>query len=159
MPRRIGSGPWRTGRPDPGGGARSATSLARGGAPIDALETCQRAAAAALGKKAADVLILDVRKLVSYCDFFLLCSASNRRQAHTISDAVQAEVARAGGPVPLGVEGLGSARWILVDLGDVIVHVFDGELRAFYDLEGLWIDAPRLEVRDRPPVEETVSHP
>lgn len=101
-------------------------------------------AKAALDKKAQDLVILDMRSLVSYTDAFVLCTASNPRQVRAIADHVREVAKRDLALLPEGVEGLESGRWVLVDFGDVVVHVFDGPLRGFYNLDGLWTDAPRL---------------
>ena len=96
-------------------------------------------------KKAFDVAILDMRKLVDYTDTFVICSARNRRQVQAIAEEVR-RVGKSLGCAPRGTEGAEAARWVLVDLGPVVVHVFDEPLRGFYDLEALWRDAPRLPV-------------
>lgn len=112
-------------------------------------------AAVALEHKATNLAILDMRELVSYTDAFVLCTANNRRQVQAIADAVSVAAKRDFGIIPTGVEGLEAARWVLVDLGDIVVHVFDGPLREFYDLDGLWRDAPRLAVPEVEGAEET----
>ena len=104
-------------------------------------------AVAAFEKKAFDVVILDMRKLIDYTDIFVVCSARNRRQVQAIAEEVR-RVGKSLGLTSRGTEGLEAARWVLVDLGPVVVHVFDEPLRGFYDLEGLWRDAPRLPVPD-----------
>ena len=101
---------------------------------------------AALEKKALDVAILDMRNLVSYTDAFVLCTATNPRQVKAIADYVREVAKKEFGRLPTGTEGSEMARWVLVDFGDVVVHVFDGPLRGFYNLDGLWSDAPRLPV-------------
>src|SRR6266702_7627286 len=103
-------------------------------------------AQAGLDKKAEDVLVLDVRGLTSYADYFVLMTAESDRQAGAIADAVD-EKLKAQGASKVGVEGYESGRWILVDYGDVVAHVFSREARGFYDLEGLWADAPRFAVQ------------
>ncbi len=103
-------------------------------------------AQAGLDKKAEDVLVLDVRGLTSYADYFVLMTADSDRQAGAIADAVD-EKLKAQGATKVGVEGYESGRWILVDYGDVVAHVFSREARGFYDLEGLWADAPRFAVQ------------
>lgn len=118
----------------------------RAEAPIEAHEIAAALARAAAEKKAADIVLLDMRELVDYCDVFIICTARNRRQVQAIAE----EVRRAGKldlglGVPL-VEGLTAGRWVLVDFGAVVLHVFDGPLRGFYDLDGLWSDAPKIEV-------------
>jgi ribosome-associated protein len=102
-------------------------------------------AQAGLDKKAEDVLVLDVRGLTSYADYFVLMTADSERQAGAIADAVDERLKREGA-TKVGVEGYESGRWILIDYGDVVAHVFNPEARGFYDLEGLWADAPRFAV-------------
>ena len=103
------------------------------------------AAKAGLDRKAEDVRVLDVRGLASYTDFLVLLSATSDRQANAIADAVD-EALSTNGYRPIGVEGVGAGNWILVDAGDVVVHVFHQDARRFYDLDGLWADAKRVPV-------------
>ena len=100
---------------------------------------------AALSKKAEDIAVLDIGKVSSLADCFVIVSGTNVRQNQAISDAIQ-EALRKEGLRPLGVEGQESGDWILLDYGDFIVHVFSPEKRAFYDLERLWKTAPRIPV-------------
>jgi ribosome-associated protein len=102
-------------------------------------------AEAALDKKCQQLLALDVRQVTSVADTFILVTATSDRHARAIADAVVDAVRRAG-EKPLGVEGYEEGRWVLIDLGDVIVHVFQAEVREAYDLERLWSDAPALEL-------------
>jgi ribosome-associated protein len=102
-------------------------------------------ARAGLGRKAEDVVILDVRGLTSYADYFVVMSADSERQAGAIADAVDEELEKAGAS-KVGVEGQAGGRWVLIDYGDVVAHVMSPEARGFYDLEGLWADAPRIAV-------------
>ncbi len=104
-------------------------------------------ARAGLDKKAEEVLVLDVRGLTSYADYFVLMTADSDRQAGAIADHVDQKL-KEGGSSKVGVEGYESGRWILIDYGDVVAHVFNREARGFYDLEGLWADAPRFTVED-----------
>jgi len=113
---------------------------------ITAVDLTRRAAEAALGRKAEELVALDVRELTSYAQFFLICHGTNSRQVIAIAEAICADLKASCGELPLGIEGLESARWVLVDFGDLVVHVFDEHLRRFYDIEGLWVDAPRLEL-------------
>ena len=113
----------------------------------DALIKVARAAEAAADRKAEDIVALDMRGLTSFADVFLLATGRSTRQVRSIADAVE-EAALALGDKPLGIEGYGEGRWILLDLGDVIVHVFQKEIRDFYDLERLWSEAPALELLD-----------
>lgn len=101
------------------------------------------AAAAALDKKAENVLILDVRGLTSYADFFVLASGTSDRQVQAIADSIE-ETMKKGGERPLGVEGQSNGHWVLIDYGDVVCHVMYEDARVLYDLEGLWADAPRI---------------
>jgi ribosome-associated protein len=84
---------------------------------------------------------LDVEKLLGLTDAFVITSGSNPRQVRTISDEVERQLKLVGAGGPLSVEGLDDARWVLMDYGDLVVHVFLEEAREFYDLEGLWGDA------------------
>ena len=103
-------------------------------------------------KKGEDILILDVEALVGYASHFVICSAKNARQVHAIADHVVRQLRTANGYRPLGIEGKdGQAKWVLVDYGDLVVHVFREDERAFYDLEGLWQDAPRMVVPEAAP--------
>jgi len=105
----------------------------------------QKAAQAALDKKAAEAVVLDVRKVAAFTDYFLLVSGTNQKQLLAIADAVQ-EVLRAEGMRPDHVEGYPRQEWILLDYGDFIVHVFTPRMRTYYDLERLWGGATRVEV-------------
>jgi ribosome-associated protein len=100
-------------------------------------------AEAALDKKAEHLVALDVRNVTSYTDTFVLATGNSDRHTRSIADAVRQAVA-ARGEKPLGVEGYDEGRWVLIDLGDVIVHVFQSDVREEYDLERLWSDAPPI---------------
>lgn len=113
--------------------------------PPDTFDLCRVAARAAAGKKADRPVILDVGRLLGIVDAFVICSAGNDRQVRTIADEVERMVKEEGGTSPLRVEGKNEATWILLDYGDLIVHVFLDEWRAYYDLERLWKDAPQVE--------------
>jgi len=101
---------------------------------------------AALDKKAEDVLVLDLRELSSFTDFFVIMSGRSTRQNQAIFDAIK-DVLKRKKVVLLGAEGLDSGEWILMDYGSFIVHVFSPRLRETYALEKLWGDAPRLSFR------------
>lgn len=90
-----------------------------------------------------DVVVLDMRELVKYVDYLVLISASSRRQGAAISDQIEAELAKVG-ESKQGIEGYDLGLWIVLDFGDVIVHVFNDEKRDYYQLEHLWGDAPRV---------------
>ena len=105
------------------------------------------AAQAAGEKKATDRVVLDLREVASFTEFFLICTGANSRQVKAISDSIEEQL-RKSGKRPLHTEGYSSAEWILLDYGDFIVHVFSGVSRRFYDLERLWRDAKRVEIKD-----------
>ena len=102
------------------------------------------AARAADSKSGEDTVILAVGEMLGITDAFVITSGQNTRQVRTIADEVELQVKEAGGSAPLQVEGLDDARWILMDYGDYLVHVFLDEAREFYDLEHLWAAAPRI---------------
>lgn len=105
---------------------------------------------AALDKKALNATILNVEGMASYADYFLICSGNSPRQVQAIADWVE-KVGRENGVHPLSVEGQSSGKWVLMDFGSVVVHAFYEPVREFYDLEGLWADAPRLPLPDAQP--------
>ena len=100
-------------------------------------------AEAALSLKARDVVGLDVHELTSFADTFLIATGTSDRHVCAVADAVVA-AAKARGERPLGIEGYDDGEWVLIDMGDVIVHVFQHETRERFDLERLWADAPTL---------------
>jgi ribosome-associated protein len=108
--------------------ARSIESLTRDGV------------AAALDKKASDLLVLNLSGISPIADYFVICSAASERQTQAIAEAIEERMSSAGRR-PLSVEGRGAGRWILLDYGDVLFHVFLEEARRFYALERLWGDA------------------
>ena len=111
----------------------------------ESIETRVRlAVAAALDKKAYDLDVLAVGKLTSIADYFILTSAGNERQAQAITDNVVDKLRDEMGVKPLLVEGTVPGRWVLIDFGDFIVHIFTDEARRFYGLERLWGDAPNV---------------
>jgi ribosome-associated protein len=112
--------------------------------PAETLETLQLAARAALDKKAFHVVGLEVSELTSYADSFLLCSAASDRQVGAILEEVEQRL-KATGRRPLHVEGAPRSDWVLLDYGDLIVHIFTEDKRTYYALDTLWGDAPRLD--------------
>jgi ribosome-associated protein len=100
---------------------------------------------AAADKKALDVVVLDMHEASSITDYFLICSGGSARQVQAIADAIEEQMRRLG-VASLGLEGYRDARWILMDYGDVIVHVFAQDTRDFYDLERLWANAPKIDL-------------
>jgi ribosome-associated protein len=99
---------------------------------------------AVLEKKATDLVVLDLRKLSSIADVFIICSGRSNRQVAAIAEHIQADLKKHG-ITPLSVEGKKQGHWVLLDYGHVIIHVFYEPVRSFYDLEGLWIDAERID--------------
>ncbi|GBC61789.1 ribosome silencing factor [Desulfonema ishimotonii] len=99
---------------------------------------------AALGKKASGLLVLDVRGMTSIADAFIVCSGRSNRQVSAIAEHIQRELKKQK-IKPLSVEGIKEGHWVLLDYGDVIIHVFYDSVRNFYDLEGLWADAERIK--------------
>ncbi len=116
---------------------------ARSKAVQDGREIAIAAARAAADKQAADIVILDVSKIIVITDFFVICSASSTRQIKTVVEEVE-KATRAHGVRPVRREGDGDSGWWLLDYVDLVVHVFGEEERAYYDLERLWMDAPRV---------------
>ena len=102
-----------------------------------------RAARAASEKQARDIVVLQVRELIAVTDFFVIVSGATDRQVKAIGDEVEAELLKAGSK-PIRREGERDMRWLLLDYGDLVVHVFREEERAFYELERLWKDAPTV---------------
>jgi ribosome-associated protein len=103
------------------------------------------AAKAAADKKATDVLVLNVAETLVVTDYFLIATGANDRQVHAIADSIE-DALREAGARPIGREGERELKWVLLDYGDFVVHVFQGAERDFYRLEKLWSDAPRLEL-------------
>ena len=112
---------------------------------VSSLELARFAALAALDKKAEDLVILDVRGLSSIADFFVIMSGRSTRHVQGLAQAVDAAL-RHKNVKDGNTEGLNEGHWVLLDYNDVIVHIFYNEERSFYDIEGLWHDAPRVEI-------------
>jgi ribosome-associated protein len=106
----------------------------------------QEGVAAALEKKAAGLLVLNLSEISSFADYFVICTASSERQAQAIADFVE-ERMKSFHRTPVSIEGRMSGRWILLDYGDVVFHIFLEETRRFYALERLWGDAGDETVR------------
>jgi ribosome-associated protein len=98
----------------------------------------------ALEKKAFDLVLLDLNNISSFTEYFLICSGRSDRQVQAIARSIDENLKKKG-IYSLGVEGFEKGKWILMDYGDVVVHVFLDPVRKFYDLEGLWLDAPRVD--------------
>ncbi|HDI78554.1 MAG TPA: ribosome silencing factor [Desulfobacteraceae bacterium] len=99
-------------------------------------------------RKAINTVIFEVGRLSSITDYFLVTSGSSTRQVQAIARHLVDKM-KERGIIPLGIEGEREAQWILIDYGDLVVHIFYDPIREFYDLEGLWIDAPRINLEDQ----------
>jgi ribosome-associated protein len=101
---------------------------------------------AAIEKKAVDPILLELKEIASFTDYFLLLSGKSDRQVQAIAQAIE-EALKKKGVRPLGQEGMLGGKWVLMDYEDVVVHIFLEPMRRFYDLEGLWVDAPRIDLQ------------
>jgi ribosome-associated protein len=113
---------------------------------VDSVALARRIAEIAADRKAIDLRVLDLRGIVSYTDFFVICSGNTERQTKAIHDAVYRELKDEEGLLPRRSEGDREARWILLDYLDCVVHIFTPEAREYYRLEQLWGEAPRVAV-------------
>ena len=109
------------------------------------LEKALECARAAIEKKAEHLKILELSGLSGFTDYFVICSGMSDRQVQAIADSIES-VMVSNEHEPLSVEGYADGRWVLMDFGDIVVHVFLDALREYYDLETLWADAPRVKV-------------
>ena len=131
--------------PGPRRRTKKAPAAAAGQAGLPAELTL--AATAAYDRKASGVVVLDLRAVQAFTDFFFICTGQNARQVKAIADAIEMALAK-DGQKPAHVEGYDRANWILLDYFTFIVHVFAPEARAFYDIERLWGSAERVAVPD-----------
>jgi ribosome-associated protein len=121
----------------------------RSGEAVEAMAPevlADRIARIASERKALEIRVLDVRSMISYTDFFIVCSGNTDRQARAIHDAVRQEMKDVHGLLPRRVEGEREARWILMDYLDCVAHVFTPDARSYYRLEQLWGEAPSRTV-------------
>ena len=116
---------------------------------MNSLEKSETCARLALENKALDVVILELIGTTALADYFLVCGGTSERHTQAMADHIEHSLKQRG-IMPRGVEGRTRGRWILMDYGDVIVHIFQEAERAFYDLEALWSDCPRIPVSDTP---------
>jgi ribosome-associated protein len=128
--------------------------VTRKNAPKLPRELAILAMTAADDKKAEDIITLDVAELLVVTDYFVIATGRTNVQVHAIADEVEHRLREGGNVKPIGREGEGENKWVLLDYGDLVVHVFQPEERDFYRLERLWSDAPRLELpgAERPAV-------
>jgi ribosome-associated protein len=125
-------------------------------APEESLVLARAAAHAAVEKLATDVVAMDVSDLLYITDVFVVCSADTERQVGAVVDGVEEQLLRQHRRKPLRREGQTDARWVLLDYGDIVVHVLHAEDRAFYALERLWKDAPTVDLQlDQQPGADT----
>lgn len=112
---------------------------------VSDVDLARDAARAAHDKGATDVVVIDVADLMAICGYFVVASASNPRLVKTVVEAVEERLGVLHGVKPRSVEGLDGRRWVLLDYGDIVVHIFDADERQYYRIERLYSDAPRLE--------------
>ncbi len=110
----------------------------------DDLEKLMIAARAASARKALEMVAIDIRKIASFAEYFLICAGNSTRQVQAIADEVMEKMREERDSRPLHTEGYEAATWILLDYGDLIVHIFAEDSRQFYQLERLWRDADRI---------------
>lgn len=99
-----------------------------------------------LDRKALDLKILNISELSSLTDYIVLASGTSDRQVQAIAESVRLSFREEYDLAPLAVEGMNEGRWVLLDYGDVMVHVFQQDVRTFYDLDGLWTEATKLDI-------------
>lgn len=112
---------------------------------LSSLEVAKLVSAAALDKKARDLIVLDVSEISSFADYFVIMSGRSTRHVQGLAEAIDSKI-RSKRTKDTNSEGLREGLWVLLDYNDVVVHIFYNEVRKFYDLEGLWHDAPREEL-------------
>lgn len=108
----------------------------------------QLAVRCAADKKATEMVILDLRQIASFAEYFVIASGANQRQVQAIGDEIEEQLKKQLATRPVRIEGYNTAEWVLMDYGDFIVHIFNKEAREFYDLERLWRDAGRIALPD-----------
>jgi ribosome-associated protein len=99
-------------------------------------------------KKANNTLVIDLREVASFTEFFIITSGSNQRQVQAIADEINEQLKKQFSTKPVRVEGYNAAEWVLLDYGDFIVHIFEQKAREFYDLERLWRDAKKVQLAE-----------
>jgi ribosome-associated protein len=132
--------------PPSGGGATLNARDEGEDRPLTPIQQARRIAELAQEKLAADVVILDMRPVCSYTDYFVICTGQNSRQAKAIYDEVHERLKASGRVLPQSVAGVRESRWIVADYLDVVLHVFTPQAREYYRLEELWDDVPSVEV-------------
>ena len=108
---------------------------------------CRACAVAAADKKAGNIVVLDLRGISTFTDYFVICSATSEPQLKAISSSIRELIRERFGRKPISEDGFPASQWIILDYGDVIVHLFQGEKREFYALESLWSDAKSVTLQ------------
>jgi ribosome-associated protein len=116
--------------------------------PQPGLQLAMAAARTAAENRGQDLVILDLRKLTSFFDYFVIATGASRRQLHAMSEEIDRVLEKELGDHRMGIEGYEESRWILLDYGDVVIHLFDASTREFYDLENLWAEAERVDLTE-----------
>ena len=111
---------------------------------METLELAKQIAQEALDTKAKDLRVLDLRNLVSYTDYFILGTGTSDRHVKSIADRVHLKLKKEKSRLPISFEGYGSGQWVLLDYGDVVLHVFQAAQRKYYGLDAMWADAPEI---------------
>lgn len=114
--------------------------------PQRSLQLALAAARTAAENRGRDVAVLDMRDLTAIFDYFVIATGTSRRQLHAVSEEIDRVLQEELGDERLGIEGYAESRWIVLDYGTVVVHLFDDETRGFYDLENLWAEAKRVDL-------------
>lgn len=123
------------------------TIMGKGRTNMTSKELTKLAIEALEGKKAEDIQVIDISEVSVIADYFIIANGTNRSQIQALSDNVEEALGRAGTPARQ-IEGYNTANWVLLDFGDVIVHVFDKENRLFYDLERIWRDGKKVDTEE-----------
>jgi len=110
------------------------------------LKLALAAARTAEDNRGRDIVVLDMRRLTPIFDYFVIVNGTSRRQLHAISEEIDHKLEDDLGDRRMGIEGYNESRWILLDYGTVVIHLFDDETRAYYDLEGLWAEAEKVDL-------------
>ena len=114
--------------------------------PQRSLQLALAAARTAAENRGRDVVVLDMRDLTAIFDYFVIATGTSRRQLHAISEEIDRVLQEELGDERMGIEGYAESRWIVLDYGTIVVHLFDDEARGFYDLENLWAEAKRVDL-------------
>lgn len=116
---------------------------------VESMDLAKKIAELASDKKAEKIVILDMRKVVNFCDFFVICSGTSNRQVRAIADHIDEELSKAQ-TTKASKQSKNAGDWIVFDAGDVVTHVFEKDVREFYQLEYLWREAVQVEWENKP---------